>query len=101
KQGQWRTDNRVRPPGEPHPEAGICVNSRFDGQDCPPSTHPAVDGRYPSTVTRVYAFPMKLRVGTSGYSYKEWKGIFYPDDLPAAKMLPYYAERFDTVEINN
>jgi len=44
---------------------------------------------------------MKLRVGTSGYSYKEWKGIFYPDDLPAAKMLPYYAERFDTVEINN
>jgi uncharacterized protein YecE (DUF72 family) len=44
---------------------------------------------------------MKLRVGTSGYSYKEWKGIFYPDDLPAAKMLAYYAERFDTVEINN
>lgn len=44
---------------------------------------------------------MKLRVGTSGYSYKEWKGIFYPGDLPAAKMLPYYAERFDTVEINN
>src|SRR5258706_5230805 len=44
---------------------------------------------------------MKLRVGTSGYSYKEWKGIFYPEDLPAAKMLPFYAERFDTVEINN
>src|SRR5258708_780624 len=44
---------------------------------------------------------MKLRVGTSGYSYKEWKGIFYPDDLPAAKMLPFYGERFDTVEINN
>ena len=44
---------------------------------------------------------MKLRVGTSGYSYKEWKGIFYPDDLPATKMLPFYAERFDTVEINN
>lgn len=44
---------------------------------------------------------MRIRVGTSGYSYKEWKGIFYPDDLPAAKMLPYYAERFDSVEINN
>src|SRR5258708_22937902 len=44
---------------------------------------------------------MKLRVGTSGYSYKEWKGIFYPQDLPAAKMLPFYGERFDTVEINN
>src|SRR5213075_623817 len=44
---------------------------------------------------------MRLIVGTSGYSYKEWKGTFYPDDLPAAKMLPFYAEHFDSVEINN
>ncbi len=43
---------------------------------------------------------MRIRIGTSGYSYKEWKGNFYPDDLPAAKMLAFYAERFDTVEIN-
>jgi uncharacterized protein YecE (DUF72 family) len=39
-------------------------------------------------------------VGTSGYNYPEWKGSFYPEQLPAAKMLPYYAERFPTVEIN-
>ena len=39
-------------------------------------------------------------VGTSGYNYPEWKGTFYPETLPAAKMLPYYAERFPTVEIN-
>ena len=39
-------------------------------------------------------------VGTSGYNYPEWKGSFYPGDLPAAKMLPYYAARFPTVEIN-
>ena len=39
-------------------------------------------------------------VGTSGYNYPEWKGSFYPSDLPAAKMLPYYAARFPTVEIN-
>jgi uncharacterized protein YecE (DUF72 family) len=39
-------------------------------------------------------------VGTSGYNYPEWKGTFYPADLPAAKMLPYYAARFPTVEIN-
>jgi uncharacterized protein YecE (DUF72 family) len=38
--------------------------------------------------------------GTSGYNYPEWKGSFYPATLPAAKMLPYYAERFPTVEIN-
>ena len=41
-----------------------------------------------------------IRVGTSGYNYPEWKGSFYPQDLAAAKMLPYYAERFPTVEIN-
>jgi uncharacterized protein YecE (DUF72 family) len=39
-------------------------------------------------------------VGTSGYNYPEWKGSFYPNDLPTAKMLPFYAERFSTVEIN-
>lgn len=40
-------------------------------------------------------------VGTSGYSYKEWKGHFYPEDLPAAKMLRFYAVHFRAVEINN
>lgn len=44
---------------------------------------------------------MRLRVGTSGFSYKEWKGSFYPEDLPAAKMLAFYSKNFDTVEINN
>jgi uncharacterized protein YecE (DUF72 family) len=39
-------------------------------------------------------------IGTSGYNYPEWKGSFYPEKMPAAKMLPYYAERFTTVEIN-
>jgi uncharacterized protein YecE (DUF72 family) len=41
-----------------------------------------------------------IYVGTSGYNYPEWKGTFYPENLAAAKMLPYYAERFSTVEIN-
>ena len=44
---------------------------------------------------------MKHYVGTSGYSYKEWKGSFYPEKLSAKAMLPYYAERFDAVELNN
>jgi uncharacterized protein YecE (DUF72 family) len=39
-------------------------------------------------------------IGTSGYNYPEWKGSFYPKDLASAKMLPYYAARFPTVEIN-
>jgi uncharacterized protein YecE (DUF72 family) len=44
---------------------------------------------------------MQLFTGTSGYSYKEWLGCFYPEKLPASAMLRYYAERFSTVEINN
>src|SRR5262245_38362624 len=44
---------------------------------------------------------MNLFVGTSGYAYKEWKGSFYPDDLPDKQMLRYYGERFRTCEINN
>jgi len=44
---------------------------------------------------------MQLLAGTSGYSYKEWLGHFYPERLPAGEMLRYYAERFPTVEINN
>jgi uncharacterized protein YecE (DUF72 family) len=44
---------------------------------------------------------MNLLVGTSGYSYKEWKGKFYPRDIKPADMLRFYAEHFNTVEINN
>lgn len=44
---------------------------------------------------------MNLLVGTSGYSYKEWKGNFYPEDLPGKEMLRYYGSRLPTVEINN
>jgi uncharacterized protein YecE (DUF72 family) len=41
-----------------------------------------------------------IHVGTSGYNYDAWRGSFYPEELPAKKMLGYYAERFSTVEIN-
>ena len=39
-------------------------------------------------------------VGTSGYNYPEWRGSFYPEKHPQKQMLPYYAARLDTVEIN-
>jgi uncharacterized protein YecE (DUF72 family) len=44
---------------------------------------------------------MGFRVGTSGWHYKHWLGNFYPLKLPTPKMLAWYAERFDTVEVNN
>ena len=40
-------------------------------------------------------------IGTSGWHYKHWVGTFYPAKTPASKMLAYYFERFDTVELNN
>src|SRR5215813_7210696 len=44
---------------------------------------------------------MAVRVGTSGYSYTEWKGNFFPADLPSSRMLEFYAQKLSTVEINN
>src|SRR3954463_11648260 len=43
---------------------------------------------------------MHLWLGTSGFQYPEWKGKFYPEKMPAAKMLAYYAERFTSTESN-
>ena len=43
---------------------------------------------------------MRLRVGTSGYNFPEWKGTFYPPKIKPAEMLPYYAERLSAVEVN-
>lgn len=43
---------------------------------------------------------MSLYIGTSGYSYKDWRGIFYPKGVAQKNWLSYYAERYNTVEIN-
>lgn len=44
---------------------------------------------------------MEWCIGTSGYSYPPWKGVFYPEDLPTSRMLEFYGERLNAVEINN
>jgi uncharacterized protein YecE (DUF72 family) len=44
---------------------------------------------------------MRLLAGASGYSFKQWKGIFYPESIRPDGMLAWYAERLPTVEINN
>ncbi len=44
---------------------------------------------------------MKILAGTSGYAFKEWKGVFYPKELKDDGMLGYYASKFPAVEINN
>jgi uncharacterized protein YecE (DUF72 family) len=41
-----------------------------------------------------------VRVGTSGWHYRHWRGPFYPEDLSPRRMLPFYASHFDTVELN-
>jgi uncharacterized protein YecE (DUF72 family) len=52
-------------------------------------------------VVPAFGVSMRTFVGTSGWSYKEWRGSFYPAKLPANGMLSYYAERFRAVEVNN
>jgi uncharacterized protein YecE (DUF72 family) len=44
---------------------------------------------------------MKWHIGCSGFSYKEWRGSFYPDKLPQSKWLAYYCDHFNTLELNN
>ncbi|MGI9627680.1 MAG: DUF72 domain-containing protein [Longimicrobiales bacterium] len=44
---------------------------------------------------------MRIWSGTSGFSYKEWKGSFYPEDLPQTGMLEFYSRQLNSVEINN
>ncbi len=56
---------------------------------------------FPAAAAGSYLTAMVLRIGTSGYSYKEWKGVFYPESLKAAEMLAFYGQRLGTVEINN
>lgn len=41
-----------------------------------------------------------IRIGTSGWTYQHWRGTFYPENLPQREWLEYYAEQFDTVELN-
>ncbi len=44
---------------------------------------------------------MQTYIGCSGYYYREWKGQFYPQDIPSTKWLPYYAQHFNSIEINS
>jgi uncharacterized protein YecE (DUF72 family) len=47
------------------------------------------------------ALPAPVRIGCSGWIYKHWRGLFYPEKLAVKRWFAYYAEEFDTVEINN
>ena len=44
---------------------------------------------------------MRVYIGTSGWAYSHWRGLFYPPELPSRAWFSFYARHFDTVEINN
>jgi hypothetical protein len=48
----------------------------------------------------LYSFKMKWNVGCSGFSYKEWKNVFYPPGLPAREWFAHYSRHFTTLELN-
>jgi len=49
---------------------------------------------------KLYNLPMRCLVGTSGWQYSHWKGIFYPEGLKSADWLSFYAQHLNTIEIN-
>ena len=51
-------------------------------------------------VRRLRVHHRVIRIGCSGWNYRDWRGAFYPDGLPARRWLEAYAEHFDTVEVN-
>jgi hypothetical protein len=52
----------------------------------------------PTSITRMVC---DVRIGTSGFHYKHWKGSFYPERMPSAAMIEFQLQKFDTVELNN
>ena len=56
--------------------------------------------RYGTTRAQEAAVSHSIRIGTSGWEYAHWRGSFYPRDLPRERWLEFYADRFDTVELN-
>jgi uncharacterized protein YecE (DUF72 family) len=67
------------------------------------TTSPAawLPGRRPGTRSSGRRRESQLRIGTSGYVYRDWRGLIYPATLPLREWLGYYARHFDTVELNS
>src|SRR3990172_7309288 len=83
-----------------------CQERDVNPGSCQGSTRrPSVWGiafcRRPRQNTRRGAMPAELWIGTSGWHYAHWRGPVYPERLPSARWLAFYAQRFRTVEINN
>jgi uncharacterized protein YecE (DUF72 family) len=62
---------------------------------------PLAGARQSACAASLESGDVRVLTGTSGFSYKEWKGSFYPEELPDSDMLRYYASRLPAVEINN
>ena len=66
------------------------------------STRVRIDTRFINELTHkpINANPMKIHLGTSSWNFDEWRGVFYPDKMTAKDFLPYYAGKFNSVEVN-
>src|SRR5687767_6044249 len=82
-----KSSGPLRPSGTEAAGSGVALKVRF--------------AEY--SLSLLFAMPdsKKLLAGASGYSFKEWKGTFYPEKMKPEEMLPFYSERLPTVEINN
>ena len=58
-------------------------------------------GRRRGTPSKSKAATSRVRIGTSGYVYKDWRGLVYPEGMPPREWLGFYARHFDTVELNS
>src|SRR5687768_4678000 len=82
-----KSSGPLRPSGTAGPGSGVALKVRF--------------AEYSPSLPFAMPDSRKLLAGASGYSFKEWKGTFYPETMKPQGMLAFYSERLPTVEINN
>ena len=82
-----KSSGPLRPSGTAGPGSGVALKVRF--------------AEYSLSLPFAMPDSRKLLAGASGYSFKEWKGTFYPETMKPEGMLAFYSERLPTVEINN
>jgi uncharacterized protein YecE (DUF72 family) len=91
-------------PPTPKPKPKAKAEARPDQQTQPatvPIEAPANADALDAAALALAAREPSIRIGTSGFSYAEWRGVFYPEKLAAKGFLHWYAQRFPTTEVNN
>jgi hypothetical protein len=99
---QRKTSGRRRPPQKENAQSHICQNLYGPHWGRKPRLWlKSVESPAAEAEQNALLMTCEIRIGTSGYHYKHWRGPFYPTEISPNEMLEFYSQQFDTVELNN